>query len=116
MFQHDRTRSRWARTDRFALSSAGEEAEAAYRQGVVASRDEAGRSSYDAARAEWARVYSLEPDDGVYLAELRDNPRKMGDLVEALEACGKNRDDAIRALHRLVDAGLVVAGSQPSSR
>jgi hypothetical protein len=38
----------------------------------------------------------------------------MGDLVESLEACGKNRDDAVQALHRLVDAGLVVAGP-PSS-
>lgn len=108
MFQNDRARSRWARTDRFALSETGKEAEAAYREAVVASRDEAGRSSYDAARAEWARSFSLQPDDGVYLGELRGGAVKMSDIVDELESCGKSRQDALDAFHRLVDAGLVV--------
>lgn len=108
MFEHDQARSRFGRTDRFSLSQTGVEAEAAYRAAVVASRDEAGRSSYDAARAEWARQLGIEPDDGVYLGELRGEPRKLSDVVEALDTCGKSREDATAALHRLVEAGLVV--------
>lgn len=104
----DRKRSKWARTARFAMGPTGIDAEAAYRASVVASRHEAGRASYDAARAEWARTYSLEPDDGVYLGQLHDGPATVSDIVEALEACGKTRDDALAALGRLVDAGLVV--------
>lgn len=107
----DRERSKWARTDRFALGPAGVDAEAAYRASVVASRHEAGRASYDAARAEWARQFSLEPDDGVYLGELRDGPAKVSDIVEALESCGKTRDEALGALNRLVEAGFVVVMS-----
>ncbi len=112
MFGHDRARSRWARSDRFSLSMAGAQAETAYRDAVVASRAEAGRSSYDAARDEWAHAFSLEPDDGVYLGELRGRPSTLSDVVDALDLCGKSRQEALEALARLVDAGLVVVAER----
>ena len=49
---------RWPRTQKFALSAEGGEAEAEYRSCIVASREEAGRASYDAARSEWATKFS----------------------------------------------------------
>lgn len=107
MLTRETPRNRWARTDRFTLSIEGEEAEAAYRAAIVASREQPGRSAFDAARAEWARTFSLEPDDGVYLGELRGGPTKLTDLIEALDVCGKTRKDALEALGRLVDGGLV---------
>ncbi len=112
MFNQDVARSRWARTDRFALSAEGEGAEVAYRQAIVASREEAGRSSYDAARAEWARTLSLQPDDGVYLGELRGGPSKLSEVIEALDTCGKTKKEALEAFGRLVDGGLVLVQSQ----
>src|SRR5467141_135709 len=46
-------RTKWIRSQRFRLTPAGREAGRAYRQDIVASRVEAGRKSFDAARAEW---------------------------------------------------------------
>lgn len=108
MFEHNPSRSRWARTDRLALSGSGIEAETSYREVILASRVEAGRRSYDAARAGWANGLSLEPDDGVVLGELRSGPSKLSDVVVELAVCGKTRDEVVEAFHRLVDAGLVV--------
>lgn len=107
MFERDQAKTLWARSDRFVLTDAGQEAEAAYRRDVLASQVEAGRSSYDAARTAWAQTFSLEPDDGVYLGELRGGPLKMSAIVRALEDCGKDQRDAVEAFRRLIEAGLV---------
>ena len=57
-------RTKWSRSQRFRLTPAGREAGRAYRQDIVASRVEAGRKSFDAARAEWAanRVNKTKAD------------------------------------------------------
>jgi hypothetical protein len=49
----------------------------------------------------------LRPDDGVYLVELRAGSATLIEIVEGLNGCGLNRADALAALGRLVDAGLV---------
>jgi hypothetical protein len=98
---------RWPRSQRFLLSPRGGEAEASYRNMIVASRAQEGRASFDAARASWAGTYSVEADDGLYLAEIAAKPLNLTQLTEALEVCGKTRPDAINALGRLFDAGLI---------
>jgi hypothetical protein len=98
---------RWPRSQRFLLSPKGGEAEASYRNMIVASRSTEGRASYDAARASWAGTYAVEADDGLYLQEIASKPSNLSQLTAALETCGKTRPDAINALGRLFDAGLI---------
>ncbi len=108
MLRDEHTRSLWSRSDKLSLSESGREAEAAYRSTIVASREESGRASFDAARAEWAASLSLQPDDGVYLGELVAGPVAFSVVVAALDTCGKSREDATGAFTRLIRAGLVV--------
>ena len=89
------------------LSARGQQAETSYREQIVTSRAEPGRASFDAARAAWAQAHGLAADDGLYLAEVARGPVTLSQLVSSLETCGKNRLDAIAALERLSDAGLV---------
>ncbi len=92
----------------FSLTPAGRSAEASYRAQIVSSRAHSGRASFDAARTAWAASLGLDPDDGAYLGELRGGPLKLGKIAEALAVCGKKRVDAVAALERLLDAGLVL--------
>jgi hypothetical protein len=98
---------KWPRTQRFTLSPRGLDAEAQYREQIVASRVNSGRASFDAARAEWAKNHAIQADDGLYLAEVAAGPVNLQQIVGALETCGKNRLDAIAAIERLISAGLV---------
>jgi hypothetical protein len=102
---------RWPRSQRFSLSARGQAVEAAYREQIVTSRNEPGRASFDAARLAWAQTHGLSADDGLYLAEIARAPITLSQLVAALETCGKNRLDAIEAVGRLVDAGMVSAAT-----
>ncbi len=104
---------RWRRAQPFSLSELGIGAEAAYRSTIVAARATEGRASFDAARTAWAQAFRVEPDDGLYLAELRQGPTTLERLVDALETCGKTRKDALAALERLFDAGLILAPADP---
>lgn len=108
-------RQRWPRSQRFSLSETGRAAEAAYRATIVAARAQEGRASYDAARTAWATAHGIEPDDGLYLGELASGPKTLQQLAEALETCGKTRDDARPALGRIFDAGLIVADPAPAA-
>jgi len=103
------TPRRWPRAQKFVLSRTGLEVEASYRAHVQGSRAVEGRASYDAARAAWAGEHRLDPDDGLYLGEIRSGPASLADMVESLDACGKNHRDALSALDRLVQRGLVEA-------
>ena len=100
---------RWPRSQKFALSAKGTEAEAEYRELIVASRSTSGRASYDAARTAWASKWSVQPDDGVYLGQLARGPAKIEEIVPELEDCGKTRKDCIEAIDRLFDAGMIAA-------
>jgi hypothetical protein len=111
MFDDPPARRRWPRSQRFSLSETGTSAASSYLSTIIASRTAEGRASYDAARASWATEFRIQPDDGLYLAEIRTGPVTLGQLVDALETCGKTRKDAIAAVERLVDAGLVDASS-----
>ncbi|MBK7859447.1 MAG: hypothetical protein IPJ65_12650 [Archangiaceae bacterium] len=100
---------RWPRAQRFSLSEKGLAAEASYRNDIVAARDVGGRASFEAARVAWAQSHGLAVDDGLYLAEVKAGPVTFAQIVSALETCGKNRLDAIAALERLADAGMIAA-------
>jgi hypothetical protein len=101
-------RPRFRTRDRFSLAPAGRIAEASYRSVIAAARAfEGRRRAFDDARSAWAAPMELRPDDGVYLVELRAGSATLIEIVEGLNGCGLNRADALGALGRLVDAGLV---------
>jgi len=106
-------RRRWPRSQRFTLSAQGLAAEESYQSSIVASRLAEGRASFDSARASWAAALHLESEDGLYLSEVKEGPKTMQQIVEGLETCGKTKKEAIAALERLVDAGLVSAPPPP---
>lgn len=100
-------RLRWPRQAQFTLSPRGREVELDYRERIVASRAQEGRGAFDEARLAWATAHHLEPDDGLYLAETAGKPVNLAQISSALEVCGKTRSDAVAALGRLVDSGLI---------
>ena len=104
---------RFGSRDRFSLAPAGRIAEASYRSHIVTSRARPGRRSFDAARSAWATSLGLEPDDGVYLGELLPGAVNLSKIVAALTVCGKKRTDAMAALARLMDAGLILRAERP---
>ena len=106
-------RTKWSRSQRFRLTPAGREAGRAYRQDIVASRAEAGRKSFDAARAEWAARLALEPTDGLYLGELLEAPRTIPEIAASLDGCGPQRGDVRAAIERLVDVRMMELVAPP---
>ena len=105
---------RWPRSQRFALSDKGIEAETSYRELIVAARAEEGRASFDAARGVWAARYALEPGDGLFLGEVQSGPRTLDEIFRALESCGSTRDEVRGAVGRLTTAGLMEAVVPPA--
>ena len=106
-------RVKWSRSQRFQLSAAGRAAGHTYKEVIVASRAEAGRKSFDAARAEWAAKLLLEPGDGLYLGELLAAPRSIPELTEALDGCGPQKADVKVAVERLVKANILELVAPP---
>ncbi|MHB8879501.1 MAG: hypothetical protein ACYC8T_37890 [Myxococcaceae bacterium] len=104
---------RWPRSQRFQLSAKGSEAEASYREVIVAARAEEGRQSFDAARAAWAAKLTLDPTDGLYLGELQNGPRTIEEITRALETCGSTRQEVHVAIDRLTGAGMMEAVAPP---
>jgi hypothetical protein len=101
------TRTKWSRSQRFQLSQAGREAGTNYRAVIVASREEAGRKSFDAARAEWATRLLMEPNDGLYLGELSSEPKTIEEMAASLDGCGPGRAEVRKAIERLVRLRIV---------
>ncbi len=106
---------RWPRSQRFALSSKGAQAEQRYREMIAASRAQSGRASFDAARTAWAEPLRLEPNDGLYLGELEPGPRTLAELTQSLEATGTTRREVKAALERLIDAGMIEPRGEPAA-
>jgi hypothetical protein len=112
IFDSDRG-ARWPRSQKFSLSDQWTRAEQDYREVITAARADAGRASFDAARKQWAGALRVEPDDGMYLGELRSGPRTLDELWRALETCGQSRTDLKAAIRRLTSVGLVDAPAAP---
>ena len=106
-------RTKWSRSQRFRLTPAGREAGRAYRQDIVASRVEAGRKSFDAARSEWAARLALEPTDGLYLAELLEASRTIPEIAASLDGCGPQPSDVRAAIERLVQVQMMELVAPP---
>jgi hypothetical protein len=102
-----RPRAKWPRFFRFALTERGREAERAYREEIVASRAQVGRASFDDTRASWAKRFAIEPDDGLFLCELRESAKTRAELAAAVIQCDRSADDVKAALERMWDVGLV---------
>lgn len=100
---------KWPRSQRFILSERGVDAEAAYRETIVASRASSGRAAFDEARSIWAREHDLQPDDGLYLGEVRGAAKSLDQVLAALRECDQSRPQAIEAMTRLLDLSFVLA-------
>lgn len=107
-------RTRWKRSQKFGLSALGREIEAEYVERIVASRVVSGRGSFDEARANWAKSHGLEPDDGLYLSEMRAGPVSLAQLTAALESCDKPKSETLAALQRLSRLGFVATDDAPA--
>ena len=101
-YQSEAPRTRWPRSQRFQLSWAGREAGDNYREAIVAARSEAGRKSFDAARADWATRLTLDATDGLYLGELRSGPKTIAEMAASLDGCGPAPTEVRKAVERLV--------------
>lgn len=100
--------SRWSRGQRFKLSQTGRTAMTAYRSEIAAAGGGA-RGAFASACASWAEHFALRPDDGMYLAELARKAVTLAEVGEALEVCCQSRDDVLRSMQRLFEAGLLTA-------
>jgi hypothetical protein len=96
---------RWPRGQRFQLTAAGIEAEAAHAEAIRDARAQ-GRSALEGAQARWAEPRGLMPCDGVVLAELKPGRRSLSDLAEALDGCGVPRAEVKASLDRLAEKDL----------
>jgi hypothetical protein len=99
-------RKRFARGQKFTLSTAGRDAAEAYRAAVQAARA-SGRAALDAALIAWAEPRGVAPGDGVVLAELVAKPVGLSRLAEALEPSGATAEEIRAGVGRLIDAGIV---------
>ncbi|HYD39540.1 MAG TPA: hypothetical protein VEB43_01830 [Anaeromyxobacter sp.] len=108
MFSGRNDGPRWPRGQKFSLSLAGREAQAAYQTAVLSARGQS-RAALDAALTAWAAPRQVEPADGVLLGELIERPRGLPDLTRALEDAGTSGAEVRTALARLIAAGLVDA-------
>ncbi len=100
-------RRAWTRLQRFAITEAGQLAEAGYRAVITESRARSGRASYDEAREAWGKQFGVRADDAIFLAEIIGGARTSAALVEALDVCGKTRAEVLDGLERLAEAGLI---------
>jgi hypothetical protein len=94
--------TKWPRSQRFRLSTAGREAGASYLEVIVEARRESGRKSFDAARTEWAARLTLDASDGLYLGELQNGPKTIAEMAASLDGCGPAPSDVRKAVERLV--------------
>ena len=100
------SRKRFARGQKFAVSTAGAEAAEAYRAAVQAARS-SGRTALESALVAWAEPRSVAPADGVILGELAGKPVGLSRLAEALEPSGTTPDEIRAGVGRLLDAGMI---------
>lgn len=98
--------SSWQGTTRFALSPKGITAVELYRLHALGTPPRVGLY-FESMRKDWAESRRLHHDDTLYLGEILGGAKTLEGIVEALRACGREPDDSLAALSRLLDAGLI---------
>ncbi|HSB19107.1 MAG TPA: hypothetical protein VLD85_03760 [Anaeromyxobacteraceae bacterium] len=96
---------RWPRGQRFQLTPAGVDSEAAHASAVRDARAQ-GRTALESAQRRWAEPLGLDPADGVVLAELKVGRRSLADICTALESCGLDKAQVKVSVDRLVEKQL----------
>ncbi len=104
--------SSWQSATRFALSPEGITAVELYRSFAVGTPPRVG-PYFEEMRRFWAESKRLQHDDTIYLGEVLGGAKTLEGIVEALEACGRERDHSLAALMRLFNAGLISITSFP---
>jgi hypothetical protein len=105
---------RWSRSERFQLSEQGRAAAQGYLDGIVASRAEEGRRSFDDARDKWAKDNGLTSEDGLALRELVGKSLTLSELTERLDGYGPNAKQVKSGLLRLLSTGMVEPVPSPN--
>ena len=98
-------RSGWQSATRFALSPHGITAVELYRS--YAGTPPRVGPYFEDVRRFWAESLELDHDDTIYLGEILGGAKTVDGIVEALRACGREREQSLAALRRLLDAGLI---------
>ena len=96
---------RWPRGQRFQLTPAGVDSEAAHASVIRDARAQ-GRAALDAARQRWAEPLGLYPSDGVVLAEIKLGRSSLAEVSAALDGCGLERAEVKASVDRLVEKHL----------
>lgn len=99
-------RLRWARSQKFRLTSKGAEAELLWRTRLSEVRS-LGKQIFESALQEWAAQYKVRPDDAAFLSELAGPPVRLEDIAKAVADTGASREQVKQVLERLYEAGLM---------
>ncbi len=102
----NQARLRWARSQKFRLTSKGAEAELLWRTRLSEVRSQ-GKQIFEAALQEWAAQFKVRPDDAAFLSELAAAPVRLEDVAKAVADTGASREQVKQVLERLYEAGLM---------
>lgn len=98
--------TRWPRSQKFQLTALGTEAEQGYQAAIRESQERGGRAAFEEATAAWAKGLGVQPNDGVFLVELKSGPKGFNALLEGLEGTGAIKSELRSAMDRLIAAKL----------
>ena len=97
------------RSQKFKLSTRGEEAVASYAQAIADAQTGSGQAAFEAAKLRWAQPWALKPDDAMFLTEYGSRGKTVTEAASALETCGSTLAQVKAATTHLVQLGMLVA-------
>ena len=98
----------WKPRHRFAVTDAGQQALARYRDAVKDAQGSVDpRSELERAKQLWADALKLRPHDGIILDEFIAGRACLADMQDTLAACDLSLRDARGTVDRLLAAGLI---------
>lgn len=109
--EQSRPRLKWARSQRFRLTTRGEEAHASWKTRLASVQNQ-GKTAFDAAQTDWAKAFAISPDDATYVSELAPSALRVEDIEKAFTDLGISRQSVKDSLLRLYEAGLVEPAPQ----
>jgi hypothetical protein len=108
MSAEDTERQRFGRSQKFRLTTKGNEAVSAYTLMLEKSRSGSGwgRAPFDAARDAWSGPRGLTSEDGLFLVEFGVGDRTLPEATRSLEDCATTKE-VKAALERLLTLGMI---------
>lgn len=108
MSAEDTEKQRFGRSQKFRLTTKGNEAVSAYTLMLEKSRSGSGwgRAPFDAARDAWSGPRGLTSEDGLFLVEFGVGDRTLPEATRSLEDCATTKE-VKAALERLMALGMI---------